>query len=161
MGVVTARLGLIVATAIVITLLKAGIVAVLFRATCPNRGDGVRAGSVLTAAGELESVDVITLDNDPRDDPGTPAGSASRSITATALRLDVLRAAISGARCSVDCQSASTTVSAASGVVELARAEFPDTKLYVRSFDRHHSPRTYSPTAWITVDADAREHGAQ
>jgi hypothetical protein len=53
MGVVTAKLGLIVAAAIVITLLKAGIVAVLFCATCPNRGDGVRAGSVLTAAGEI------------------------------------------------------------------------------------------------------------
>jgi glutathione-regulated potassium-efflux system protein KefB len=56
MGVVTARLGLILAAAIVITLLKAGIVAALFRATCPNRGDGVRAGSVLTAAGEFSFV---------------------------------------------------------------------------------------------------------
>ena len=56
MGVVTARLGLIVAAAIVITLLKAGIVAALFRATCPNRGDGARAGSVLTAAGEFSFV---------------------------------------------------------------------------------------------------------
>jgi glutathione-regulated potassium-efflux system protein KefB len=56
MGVVTARLGLIVAAAIVITLLKASIVAALFRATCPNRGDGVRAGSVLTAADEFSFV---------------------------------------------------------------------------------------------------------
>jgi glutathione-regulated potassium-efflux system protein KefB len=56
MGVVTARLGLIVVAAIVITLLKAAIVAALFRATCPNRGDGMRAGSVLTAASEFSFV---------------------------------------------------------------------------------------------------------
>jgi hypothetical protein len=55
-GVVTTRFGLIVAAAVAITLLKAGIVAVLFRATCPNRGDGVRAGSVLTSAGEFSFV---------------------------------------------------------------------------------------------------------
>jgi glutathione-regulated potassium-efflux system protein KefB len=56
MGVVSDRLGLIVAAALVVTLLKAGIVALLFRATCPNRGDGARAGSVLTAAGEFSFV---------------------------------------------------------------------------------------------------------
>src|SRR5262249_11121706 len=50
------NLVLIAAAAIVITILKAGIVAVLFRATCPNPGDGVRAGSVLTAAGEFAYV---------------------------------------------------------------------------------------------------------
>jgi len=56
MQVVGANLALIAAAAIVITILKAGIVAVLFRATCPNPGDGVRAGSVLTAAGEFAYV---------------------------------------------------------------------------------------------------------
>jgi glutathione-regulated potassium-efflux system protein KefB len=56
MQVVGANLVLIAAAAIVITILKAGIVAVLFRATCVNRGDSLRAGSVLTAAGEFAYV---------------------------------------------------------------------------------------------------------
>jgi voltage-gated potassium channel Kch len=220
MGVVTSRLGLIVAAAIVITLLKAGIVAALFRATCPNRGDGARAGSVLTAAGEFsfvlipfgvslgamgpqegnlfaaiaavtmligppfaalsdmalarllrvrlpepddldevrgsalvigfgrfgqivsqcllaEAVDVITLDNDP--EMIKSAGRFGFKVYyGDGLRLDVLRAAISGA----DVRLIAVCVDdrlAASRIVELARAEFPDLKLYVRSFDRRHS----------------------
>src|SRR6266436_4178608 len=56
MQVVGANLVLIAAAAIVITLLKAGIVAVLFRATCVNRSDALRAGSVLTGAGEFAYV---------------------------------------------------------------------------------------------------------
>jgi monovalent cation:proton antiporter-2 (CPA2) family protein len=56
MRVVAANLVLIVVAAIVITVLKAGIVAVLFRATCANRGDALRAGSVLTGAGEFAYV---------------------------------------------------------------------------------------------------------
>jgi glutathione-regulated potassium-efflux system protein KefB len=56
MQVVLANLVLIVAAALVITALKAGIVAVLFRATCAKRSDAVRAGSVLTAAGEFAYV---------------------------------------------------------------------------------------------------------
>jgi len=56
MQVVGANLVLIAAAAIVITFLKAGIVAVLFRATCANRSDSLRAGSVLTGAGEFAYV---------------------------------------------------------------------------------------------------------
>src|SRR5260370_970226 len=56
MQVVGTNLVLIAAAAIVITILKAGIVAVLFRATCVNRSDSLRAGSVLTAAGEFAYV---------------------------------------------------------------------------------------------------------
>lgn len=56
MPVVVANLALVAAAALVITILKAGIVAVLFRATCPNPGDGLRAGSVLTSAGEFAFV---------------------------------------------------------------------------------------------------------
>ena len=219
-GVVTTRFGLIVAAAVAITLLKAGIVAVLFRATCPNRGDGVRAGSVLTSAGEFsfvlipfgvllgaigaqegnlftaiaavtmmigppfaalsdralarllrvrlpepdgleevrgsalvigfgrfgqivsqcllaESVDVITLDNDP--EMIRSAGRFGFKVYyCDGLRLDVLRAAISGA----DVRLIAVCIddrSVATRIVDLARAEFPDTKLYVRSFDRRHS----------------------
>ena len=56
LGVVLGHLGLVIAAAVVITLLKCAIVAMLFRATCPNPGDGLRAGSVLTAAGEFAFV---------------------------------------------------------------------------------------------------------
>jgi monovalent cation:proton antiporter-2 (CPA2) family protein len=56
MQVVGANLVLIAAAAIGITILKAGIVAVLFRATCANPGDSLRAGSVLTGAGEFAYV---------------------------------------------------------------------------------------------------------
>jgi glutathione-regulated potassium-efflux system protein KefB len=59
-GVVVANLALIVIAAVVITALKAGIVAVLFRATCPKAGDALRAGSVLTAAGEFAYVLIPT-----------------------------------------------------------------------------------------------------
>jgi glutathione-regulated potassium-efflux system protein KefB len=54
--VVAANLPLIVAAAIVITILKAAIVAILFRTTCENRSDSLRAGSVLTGAGEFAYV---------------------------------------------------------------------------------------------------------
>src|SRR5436305_1223594 len=56
MKIVMANLWLVLAAAIVITLLKAGIVWVLFRATCTGRGDALRAGSVLTGAGEFAFV---------------------------------------------------------------------------------------------------------
>src|SRR5215470_8318268 len=53
MHVVGVNLVLIAAAAIAITVLKAGIVAMLFRATCAKPDDSLRAGSVLTAAGEF------------------------------------------------------------------------------------------------------------
>jgi glutathione-regulated potassium-efflux system protein KefB len=56
MQVVAAKLVLIAAAAILITTVKAGIVTLLFRATCPNPDDALRAGSVLTAAGEFAYV---------------------------------------------------------------------------------------------------------
>ena len=56
MTVVRANLWLIIAAAVVITVLKAGIVWLLFRATCTHRGDALRAGSVLTGAGEFAFV---------------------------------------------------------------------------------------------------------
>ena len=49
MRVVRANLWLILAAAVVITVLKAAIVWLLFRATCARSGDALRAGSVLTA----------------------------------------------------------------------------------------------------------------
>jgi glutathione-regulated potassium-efflux system protein KefB len=56
MAVVIASLPLIIAAAIVITILKAGVVAVLFRSVCSKRSDALRAGSVLTGAGEFAYV---------------------------------------------------------------------------------------------------------
>src|SRR5205823_3861966 len=54
--VVRANLLLILLAAVVITALKAAIVWLLFRATCAHRGDALRAGSVLTGAGEFAFV---------------------------------------------------------------------------------------------------------
>ena len=54
--IVRANLWLIAVAAITITILKAAIVWLLFRATCVHRGDALRAGSVLTGAGEFAFV---------------------------------------------------------------------------------------------------------
>jgi glutathione-regulated potassium-efflux system protein KefB len=56
MKIVVANLWLIIAAAVIITLLKAMIVWVLFRATCTRRGEALQAGSVLTGAGEFAFV---------------------------------------------------------------------------------------------------------
>ncbi|MGB9365133.1 MAG: monovalent cation:proton antiporter-2 (CPA2) family protein [Xanthobacteraceae bacterium] len=56
MRIVWANLALIAAAAVLITLLKAGIVWALFRATCVKRGEALLAGSVLTGAGEFAFV---------------------------------------------------------------------------------------------------------
>src|SRR3989440_435792 len=56
MKIVMANLWLVIAAAVIITLLKAGIVWALFRVTCTGRGDALRAGSVLTGAGEFAFV---------------------------------------------------------------------------------------------------------
>jgi len=56
MKIVWANLWLVVAAAVIITLLKAGIVWALFRATCARRGEALQAGSVLTGAGEFAFV---------------------------------------------------------------------------------------------------------
>jgi glutathione-regulated potassium-efflux system protein KefB len=54
--IVRANLWLILVAAVTITVLKAAIVWLLFRATCVQRGDALRAGSVLTGAGEFAFV---------------------------------------------------------------------------------------------------------
>ena len=56
LAVVRANLWLILVAAVVITVLKAAIVWLLFNATCVRRADALRAGSVLTAAGEFAFV---------------------------------------------------------------------------------------------------------
>lgn len=56
MKIVMANLALIIAAAVIITLLKAAVVWALFRATCTRRGEALQAGSVLTGAGEFAFV---------------------------------------------------------------------------------------------------------
>jgi glutathione-regulated potassium-efflux system protein KefB len=53
--IVRANLPLIIGAAVVLTVLKAGIVYLLFRVTC-TRAEALRAGSVLTGAGEFAFV---------------------------------------------------------------------------------------------------------
>jgi monovalent cation:proton antiporter-2 (CPA2) family protein len=95
MRVVTANLALIFAAAIVITVLKAAIVAVLFRATCANRGDALRAGSVLTGAGEFAYVLIpfgVTLGV-----MGTAEASLFSAIAAVTMLMGPPMAALSDA----------------------------------------------------------------
>jgi glutathione-regulated potassium-efflux system protein KefB len=219
LAVVRANVWLILAAAVVITVLKAAIVWLLFNATCVRRADALRAGSVLTAAGEFafvliplggslgvldarqasilraiaaitmllgplvatltetllrrfrppdtrepddfsgargsvlvigfgrfgqivsqcllaEDIDVTTIDNDPEmiQDAG---GFGFKVYYGDGTRLDVLRAAGAGeARLVAVCID---NREAASRIVDLVHAEFPGTKLYVRSFDRRHT----------------------
>jgi glutathione-regulated potassium-efflux system protein KefB len=219
MAVVRANLWLIIVAALVITILKAAIVWALFGATCTHRGDGLRAGSVLTGAGEFafvliplgaalavfdenqaslltaiaaitmllsppvamitdtvlarllrpdalepedfsdahgavlvigfgrfgqivsqcllaEGIDVTTIDNDPLMIQQA-ARFGFKVYYGDGTRLDVLRAA--GA---VEVRLIAICIDdreAASRIVDLVNAEFPGTKLYVRSYDRRHS----------------------
>jgi glutathione-regulated potassium-efflux system protein KefB len=233
LAVVRANFWLIVIAAVVITVLKAAVVWALFRTTCRHRGDGIRAGSVLTAAGEFafvliplggslgvldasqasiltaiaavtmllgplvaslteavlprflpadtrepddfsdargsvlvigfgrfgqivsqcllaEGIDVTTIDKDP----GTLESAALfgfKVYYGDGTRLDVLRAAGAGdvrlvAICIDDRE-------AASRIVDLVRADFPGTKLYVRSFDRRHTLQLFAKG----VDFELRE----
>ena len=219
LAVVRANLWLILVAAVVITVLKAAIVWLLFNATCVRRADALRAGSVLTAAGEFafvliplggslgvldarqasiltaiaaitmllgplvatftetllrrlnppdtrepddfseargsvlvigfgrfgqivsqcllaEDIDVTTIDNDP-DMIQDAGGFGFKVYYGDGTRLDVLRAAGAGeARLVAVCID---NRQAASRIVDLVRAEFPGTKLYVRSYDRRHT----------------------
>jgi glutathione-regulated potassium-efflux system protein KefB len=93
--VVRANVLVIAAAAIVITLLKAGIVALLFGATCPNPGDALRAGSVLTAAGEFAFVLIpfaVSLGA-----VAAPEGSLFAAIAAVTMLLGPPVAALSDA----------------------------------------------------------------
>ena len=219
LAIVRANLWLILAAAAVITVLKAAIVWLLFNATCVRRADALRAGSVLTAAGEFafvliplggslgvldarqasiltaiaaitmllgplvatftetllrrlnppdtrepddfseargsvlvigfgrfgqivsqcllaEDIDVTTIDNDPEMIQDA-AGFGFKVYYGDGTRLDVLRAAGAGeARLVAVCID---NRQAASRIVDLVHAEFPGTKLYVRSYDRRHT----------------------
>jgi len=219
MNIVMANLWLVIGAAIIITLLKAGIVWGLFRATCAKRGEALQAGSVLTGAGEfafvllplgtslgiltanegslLSAIAAVTLLIGPpfanlteialrriaranqraADDFDGATGSvlvigfgrfgqivsqhllaAEIDVTAIDLdadmiqiagrfgfkvyygdgtRLDVLRAAgLDKARLIAICID---DQEACNKIVDLAKAEFPGTKIFARSYDRGHT----------------------
>jgi len=209
---------LIVAAAFVVTVLKTGIIYVLFGPTCGRRADAIRAGSVLTAAGEFAfvllpigaslgilsakeaslfaAIAAITMLLGPltatlterllrrhpkseqqTDDFSDASGSVliigfgrfgqivsqcllSQGVDVTAIdsdsemiesagrfgfrvyygdgtRLDVLRAA--GAERVQLIAICVDDRAAASRIVDVVNEQFPDTKLYVRSYDRAHT----------------------
>ncbi|HML15256.1 MAG TPA: monovalent cation:proton antiporter-2 (CPA2) family protein [Xanthobacteraceae bacterium] len=219
LNVVRAHPWLILAAALAITAIKAAIVWGLYRTTCVRRGDALRAGSVLTGAGEfafvlfplgaslgvldpeqrsvLTAIAAVTMLFGPpvaaladlalvRFARGTtPAPEEFDGVTGSVLvigfgrfgqivsqclvaegvdvtaidmsagmiqnaarfgfkvyygdgtRLDVLRAAgAANARVIALCIDDKR---AATRIVEMARAEFPGVKLFVRSYDRVHS----------------------
>ncbi len=163
--IVRANVWLIAVAAIAITILKAAIVWLLFRATCVHRGDALRAGrwtgpdlrepddfsdasgSVLVIGfgrfGQIvsqcllaEGIDVTAIDNDP-EMLESVARFGFKVYYGDGTRLDVLRAAGAGeARLIAICID---NREAASRIVDLVQAQFPAAKLYVRSFDRRHT----------------------
>jgi len=95
-----------------------------------------RFGQIVSQCLLAEDIDVTTIDNDPEmiQDAG---GFGFKVYYGDGTRLDVLRAAGAGeARLVAVCID---NRQAASRIVDLVRAEFPGTKLYVRSYDRRHT----------------------
>ena len=218
LGVVRDNIVLILAAALIVTALKAAIIYALFLPTCGQRADAIRAGAVLTAAGEFAfvllplgaglgmlsareasvfaAIAAITMLLGPlvatatekflrgrpeaereADDFSDASGGVliigfgrfgqivsqcllTQGIDVTAVdtdtemidaagrfgfkvyfgdgrRLDVLRAAGAGrvpliAVCVNDRETATQ-------IVDIINEQFPDTKLYVRSYDRTHT----------------------
>ena len=218
LGVVRDNIVLILAAALIVTALKVAIIYALFRPTCGQRADAIRAGAVLTAAGEFAfvllplgaalgmlsareasvfaAVAAITMLLGPlvatatekflrgrpeaereADDFSDASGGVliigfgrfgqivsqcllTQGIDVTAVdtdtemidaagrfgfkvyfgdgrRLDVLRAAGAGrvpliAVCVNERETATQ-------IVDIINEQFPDTKLYVRSYDRTHT----------------------
>ncbi len=218
LSVVRDNVLMIVAAALIVTVLKAAIIYVLFGPTCGQRADAIRAGSVLTAAGEFafvllplgaslamlsakdaslfSAIAAITMLLGPltatltekllrrvpkseqeTDDFSGASGSVliigfgrfgqivsqcllTQGVDVTAIdhdpemiesagrfgfkvyygdgtRLDVLRAA-GAERVQLIAVCVEDRV-AATRIVDLVNEQFPDTKLYVRSYDRAHT----------------------
>ena len=95
-----------------------------------------RFGQIVSQCLLAEDIDVTTIDNDPEMIQDA-AGFGFKVYYGDGTRLDVLRAAGAGeARLVAVCID---NRQAASRIVDLVRAEFPGTKLYVRSYDRRHT----------------------
>jgi glutathione-regulated potassium-efflux system protein KefB len=109
-----------------------------------------RFGQIVSQCLLAEGIDVTTIDKDP----GTLESAALfgfKVYYGDGTRLDVLRAAgADDARLIAICID---DREAASRIVDLVRAEFPGTKLYVRSFDRRHTLQLFAKG----VDFELRE----
>ena len=95
-----------------------------------------RFGQIVSQCLLAEGTDVTTIDNDP-EMIQQAARFGFKVYYGDGTRLDVLRAA--GA---VEAGLIAICIDnrdAASRIVDLVQAEFPGTKLYVRSYDRRHS----------------------
>jgi monovalent cation:proton antiporter-2 (CPA2) family protein len=118
------------------------------RERAPDEIDGVRGSILLVGFGRFgqivaqcfvaEGVDVTAIDNDPEMiEAATRFGF--KVYYGDGSRLDVLRAAgADQARIIALCNDDPDMTLR---IVDLVRAEFPGTKLYVRSYDRRHSLR--------------------
>ena len=109
-----------------------------------------RFGQVVAQCLLAEGVDVTLIDNDPEMiEAGIRFGF--KVYYGDGSRLDVLRASGAGtARVIALCTDEPDTTSR---IVDLVRAEFPDSKLFVRSYDRRHSLRLIAKG----VDFELRE----
>ena len=95
-----------------------------------------RFGQIVSQCLLAEDIDVTTIDNDPEMIQDA-AGFGFKVYYGDGTRLDVLRAAGAGeARLVAVCID---NRQAASRIVDLVHAEFPGTRLYVRSYDRRHT----------------------
>jgi monovalent cation:proton antiporter-2 (CPA2) family protein len=95
-----------------------------------------RFGQIVAQCLLAEGVDVTTIDNDP--DMIQNAGRFGFKVYyGDGTRLDVLRAA--GAAQAHLIAICIDNRASANHIVDLVQSEFPDTKLYVRSYDRGHT----------------------
>ncbi len=158
LGVLSSAQGSLFAAIAAVTMLIASPVASLTEALLARlaRGaeraaddfDGVRGSILLIGFGRFgqivaqcllaEGVDVTTIDNDP-EMIAAATRFGFKVYYGDGARLDVLRAAgADKARVIAVCtDNPDMTLR----IVDLLRAEFPGTKLYVRSYDRRHSLR--------------------
>ena len=95
-----------------------------------------RFGQIVSQCLLAEDIDVTTIDNDPEMIQDA-AGFGFKVYYGDGTRLDVLRAAGLGqARLIAICTDKEEP---ANRIVDLTRAEFPGTKIFVRSYDRGHT----------------------
>jgi Kef-type K+ transport system membrane component KefB/voltage-gated potassium channel Kch len=158
LGTLSPAQGSLFAAIAAVTMLIASPVASLAEAVLARLGrgrelaadefDGVRGSVLMVGFGRFgqivaqclvaEGVDVTAIDNDPEMiEAATRFGF--KVYYGDGSRLDVLRAAGAGeARVIALCNDDPDMTLR---IVDLVRAEFPDTKLYVRAYDRRHSLR--------------------
>jgi voltage-gated potassium channel Kch len=95
-----------------------------------------RFGQIVAQCLLAEGVDVTTIDNDP-DMIQNASRFGFKVYYGDGTRLDVLRAA--GAAQAHLIAICIDNRASANHIVDLVQSEFPDTKLYVRSYDRGHT----------------------